>query len=619
MMARLREDEVAMDWHGWLTVTVLAATVAALVRYENLADVIFVGALTTLTVCGVISPADAMAGFKNEGMLTVGALFVVAAGLTETGLLSRVTRRVLGHVGEPGGALRRMVPVAVVSSAFLNNTAIVAMGIPALLEWSRKNRVAASRVLLPLSYAAILGGVCTLIGTSTNLVVHGLMRQSGLPALSGGLGMWEISRVGVPIAAFGALYLVFVAPRFLPDRKEFLDQLMETRREYLAEIHVEARCPLVGQTVQAAGLRGLPGLYLIEIERAANVIAPVGPDEVLAAGDRLVFTGVVSTLVDLQRVPGLVPATALGDELEPGVGRHLCEAVISTSSPLVGQRIRDASFRTVYDAAVVAVHRNGRRIPQKIGDVRLEPGDTLLLQTGTAFVRIHRNNPDFFLVSEVGDSTPPRHERAYLAVAITVGLVALMTLPDLLRLWPSAGAWAARLQDLRVVFTLLAACLMVATRCLSVAAARRSVEWNVLIVIAAALGIGTAMSQSGAAEVLARAAIGLVPAAWGSTGVLAAIYLLTWLLTELMSNNAAAALMFPIGVAAAQQSGGDLRAFAVAVAVGASSGFVMPIGYQTHLMVFGPGGYRVADFVRAGVPMVVLWFVVTVLVVPLAW
>ena len=608
-----------MDWHGWLTIAVLAATIAALIRYENLADVIFVGALTLLTVCGVVSPDEAVAGFKNEGMLTVGALFVVAAGLTETGFLSRVTRRVLGPVTEANGALRRMVPVAVASSALLNNTAIVAMGIPALLEWCRKNRVAASRLLLPLSYAAILGGVCTLIGTSTNLVVHGLMRQSGIPALAGGLGMWETSKVGVPIALVGTLYLVFVAPRLLPERKEFLDQLMETRREYLAEIHVESKCPLVGQTVQAAGLRGLPGLYLIEIERGPNVIAPVGPDEVLAAGDRLVFTGVVSTLVDLQRVPGLVPAAALVDELEPGVGRHLCEAVISTSSPLVGQRIREASFRTVYDAAVVAVHRNGRRLPQKIGDVRLEPGDTLLLQTGTAFVRIHRNNPDFFLVSEVGESAPLRHERAFVAVAITLGLVSLMTLPDVLRLFPVAAPWAVRLKDLRVVFALLAACLMVATRCLPVAAARRSVEWNVLIVIAAAFGIGAAMSKSGAAEALAREAIGLVPSAWGATGVLAAIYLLTWLLTELMSNNAAAALMFPIGLAAAQQSGGDLRAFAITVAVAASSGFVMPIGYQTHLMVFGPGGYRVADFVRAGVPMVLLWFVLSVIIVPLAW
>jgi len=423
----------------------------------------------------------------------------------------------------------------------------------------------------------------------------------------------------VPIAIVGTLYLVFLAPRLLPDRKEFLEQLRDTRREYLAEIHVEPRCPLVGQTVQAAGLRGLPGLFLIEVERGETVIAPVGPDEVLLAGDRLVFTGVVSTLVDLQRIPGLVPVAALDDDLEPDAGRRLCEAVISTSSPLVGQRIRDAAFRTVYDAAVVAVHRNGRRLPQKIGDVRLEPGDTLLLQTGSGFVRAHRNNPDFFLVSEIGESAPLRHERAWLAALITGGLIVAMTLPDALSWLPGGAPWSAWLEEQRIMIALLAASLMVGTKCLPIVAARRSVEWNVLIVIAAAFGVGTAMSKSGAAQALAHAALDLVPAAWGVTGAIAAVYLLTWLLTELMSNNAAAALMFPIGIAAAQQSGGNPRAFVIAVALGASAGFLLPIGYQTHLMVFGPGGYRVQDFVRAGLPMVAIWLVLTVLIVPRAW
>jgi di/tricarboxylate transporter len=608
-----------MDWQGWFSMAVVAGMIAGLVRYEHLADIIFVGGLTLLTLAGVITPGDAVAGFKNEGMLTVGALFVVAAGITETGLLSRLSRRALGQVDAAGSALRRVIPVAVVSSAFLNNTTIVAMGIPPLLEWCRKRGVAPSRLLLPLSYAAILGGVCTLIGTSTNLVVHGLMRQSGLPDLADGLGMWEIAKVGIPIALVGTLYLVFLAPRLLPDRKEFLEQLKETRREYLAEIHVEARCPLVGLTVQAAGLRGLPGLFLIEIERKEGVVAPVGPDEVLAAGDRLVFTGVVSTLVDLQRIPGFVPTAALDDDLEPDAGRRLCEAVISTSSPLVGQRIRDASFRTVYDAAVVAVHRNGRRLPQKIGDVRLEPGDTLLLQTGSGFVRAHRNNPDFFLVSEIGESAPLRHERAWLAALITGGLILAMTLPDVLAGFPGGASASAWLESQRVTLVLLAAALMVGTRCLSVAAARRSVEWNVLIVIAAAFGVGTAMSKSGAAEALARTALDLVPAAWGIAGGIAVVSLLTWVLTELMSNNAAAALMFPIAVAAAQESGGNPRAFVIAVAVAASAGFMLPIGYQTHLMVFGPGGYRVQDFVRAGLPMVLIWLVLAVLVVPRAW
>lgn len=610
-----------MTGEAWLTLGVVSLMIVGLVRHPQVADVIFVGALSLLTLAGVVTPSDALAGFKNEGMLTVAALFVVAAGLVETGVLAAVTQRLLGDVEEAPAALRRVVPASAVASAFLNNTTIVAMAVPALLEWCRKRRVAASKLLLPLSYAAIIGGVCSLIGTSTNLVVHGLMQQSGLPTLSAGLGMWEIAWVGLPIAVVSTFYLVLAAPRLLPDRKEFLEMLEATRREYLTEVLVEPSCPFIGQTVQLAGLRGLPGLFLIEIERGSELISPVAPDERLRQGDRLTFAGVVSTLVDLQRIPGLRPAADVAHDLETPTrqDRRLCEAVISRSSPLVGQGIREAGFRTLYDAAVVAVHRNGERLSLKIGDVKLEPGDTLLLQTGPRFVRAHRNNPDFFLVSEVGGSEPLRHERGALALTIAGGMILLMTLPDLFAQWHWMAQAAPWFERQRVIFALLAAAAMVATRCLSARQARRSLELSVLVAIAASFGVGTAMQRSGAASVVAELTVRLVPAELGWIGVLGAVYLLTWLLTELMSNNAAAALMFPVAVSVAQQAGLDPRGFAVTVAIGASAGFLLPAGYQTHLMVFGPGGYRVRDFIRMGVPMVALWFVVTMLVVPWVW
>ncbi len=609
-----------MGWHGWFTLSVLAVVVYGLVRFPSLTEVIFLGALGILTIFGVISPAEAVAGFKNEGMLTVGALFVVAAGLVQTGFVSRLTHYLLGGVQELHKALHRTMPALVASSAFLNNTTIVAMAMPALMEWSHKRRIAPSRVLLPLSYAAILGGVCTLIGTSTNLVVHGLMQDSGVDSLKHGMGMWEVGWVGIPIALLGTIYLVYAAPRWLPDRKEFLEQLGETSREYLTELLVESGCPLIGQTVQQAGLRGLPGLYLMEIERQDGSITAVDPEERLRAGDRLVFTGVVSTIVDLQKVPGLRPQSDTGTPIAARwrAARRLCEAVISTSSPLAGKGVREAGFRTIYDAAVVAVHRNGRRLQQKIGDIRLQPGDTLLLQTGSGFVRAHRNNPDFFLVSEVGDATPVRGEKAWLAVAITAGMILALTMPELLHWLPVPPSWSTWFDDQRVTFAILSAGAMVVTRCISAADARRSIEWQVLMTIAAALGVGTALSRSGAAAAIADGAIAMF-GSWGPIGVLAGVYLVTWVLTETMSNNAAAALMFPVAVAASNQVGVDPRPFAIAVTIAASGGFLFPAGYQTHLMVFGPGGYRVSDFVKIGIPMVLIWFVCSVVLIPVIW
>jgi len=609
-----------MAWQGWFTLGVLIAIIVGLVRYPHVAEVIFLGALGLLTLVGVVTPAEALAGFKNEGVLTIGALFVVAAGLTETGFLSLLSGRLLGRATDGTTVLRRALPPIVVSSAFLNNTTVVAMAMPAFLEWARKHRVSASRLLLPLSYAAILGGVCTLIGTSTNLVVHGFMQQSSAPSLKSGLSMWELSGVGVPIAIAGTAYLIFLTPRLLPDRKEFLEQLGETRREYLAELLVDKSCPLIGRTVQDAGLRGLPGLFLIEIDREGQLISPVGPDERLRAGDRLVFTGVVSTIVDLQKIPGLTSAADTTFEIGPDTrhGRRLCEAVVSVSSPLVGKGVREANFRTIYNAAVVAVHRNGQRVAEKIGDIRLEPGDTLLLETGAGFVRTHRNNPDFYLVSEIGDAAAVRYEKAWLASSITLALIVLLTGQEILHLCGAPQRYAEWFAQQRFTFAMLAAGGMVVTRCVSSSAARRSIEWSVLLTIAAALGVGKALDNSGVATAIAEQAVGLF-GALGPVGVLAGVFVLTWMLTELMSNNAAAALMFPIAVAAALHEGLDPRPFAIAVAIGASSGFLFPAGYQTHLMVFGPGGYRVGDFVKTGVPMVVIWLVLALWLIPYFW
>ena len=324
--------------------------------------------------------------------------------------MDEVGERLLGRVETEGRALLVLAIVLIPSALVLNNTPKVALLVPVLIAWCRKRRISPSRLLMPLSFLSILGGPCSLIGTSTNLVVQGLLIKEGLRPM----GFLEIGRVGLPCAILGAAYVLTIGRRLLPDRKELIEQLEDTRREYLVEMLVQPGCRLAGKTVAAAGLRHLPGLFLIEIDRDGRVIGPVGPDEPIQANDRLVFTGLVGTIVNLEKIPGLVPAADARYEVSPELqrGRQLCEAVISPSSPLVGQVVRDADFRELYDAAIVAVHRDGARVTNKVGDIRLRAGDTLLLQVGPNFSRAFRNKPDFYLVSDVEDSGPFRHDRA---------------------------------------------------------------------------------------------------------------------------------------------------------------------------------------------------------------
>ncbi len=409
-----------MSWDAWFTLGLIGLGIVALVREVLAPDLIFLGLLAVLLVAGILTPEEAFVGFANPVLVSIGALFVVAGALQHTGALEFVAMRVFGQIKSARRSLvKMMLPVAGLS-AFLNSTPIVAMFVPIVSDWTRRHGVAPSRYLIRLSFATILGGTCTLIGTSTNLVGHSLMLASGMP----GLSFFELSAIGLPCALVGFAFIALIGWRLFPDRKGLLEQVEESRREYLVELEVATECPLVGQQIEQAGLRHLPGLFLISIERAEGIVAPVGPQERIHVGDRMVFTGIVSTIVDLQKIRGLVPAGEHRDDWEQVLERtNLSEAVVSEDSPLVGSTIRDASFRTRYGAAVVAVHHGGRRIRGKIGDIVLHAGDTLLLETAPGFARAYRNSPDFYLVSEIHDSAPPRCEKAVPALLVLISLV----------------------------------------------------------------------------------------------------------------------------------------------------------------------------------------------------
>ena len=556
------------------------------------------GGLTLLLLSGVISPADALAGLSNEGMVTVAVLYVVVSGLQETGATAWVSQALLGRPRSLRQALVRLMAPVSGLSAFLNNTPVEAMFIPAVAEWARRHGLAASRLMIPLSYAAIAGGTCTLIGTTTNLVVNGmLIEHTG----EQGLGMFDIAWVGVPTLLLTIGLTALLARRLLPERRPVLSQLADAR-EYTVEMLVEPHSPLEGQTIEAAGLRRLPGLYLVEVERDGRIMPAVSPQESLRGGDRLLFAGVVDSVLDLQKIRGLIPATDQTFKLRsPRHLRCLVEAVVSESFPLLGKTVRAGRFRTLYQAAIIAVARNGTRIRRKVGDIVLRPGDTLLLETHPSFVERYRNSRDFLLISRLDDDTPRRRERAWVALSIMAGMVAVVTL-----------GWLSMLQA-----SMFAAGLMLIARCTSASAARRAVDLQVLLVIAAAFGIGLALEKTGAAAAIAAALIGLAgDSPWAT---LALVFLVTSVFTNLITNNAAAALMFPIAVAAAARLDVSLLPFVIVIMKAASASFATPIAYQTNLMVMGPGGYGFADYLRLGLPLTLLSGAVTVLIVPWVW
>lgn len=560
-------------------------------------DVVFIGGLILIIVFGIVPVQEALVGFSNEGMLTVAALYVVATGMNETGAIRFVIKKLLGNPKILWKTQARITSPVMVMSAFLNNTPIVASFIPALQDWTRKYRVPASKIMLPLSYAAILGGTCTLIGTSTNLIINGLLiAEEGVA-----LNIFEPAYVGIPIAITGFIYLIVFGRKWLPDSKSALSTF-ENTREYTIEMMVRKDSPLVGQTIEGAGLRHLPNLFLVEIVRNETILAAVEPDEVLKADDRLIFTGMVESIVDLRHIQGLEPSTEQVFKLgSTQRDRHLVEAVISQSNPLRGKTVKEGEFRNHFGAVILAVSRGGERINKKVGNILLKTGDILLMEAPRNFSDRYKSSNDFLLVSTLDKQGSPNYKRSKTAWSILLGMVLA-----------AAFGWLTMFQA-----SFLAAGAMLMTGCTRAETARSSIDWQVLIVIAAALGIGNALQVTGIAATLAGSFLGFA----GQQPYLALIftYLITWALTEMITNNAAAVLIFPFAISTAANLGVDFMPFVMTIMFAASASFATPIGYQTNLMVLGPGGYEFGDYIKFGLPLNIIVACVTIALVPIVW
>lgn len=597
----------------WITIAVLFLLVGSLVLTRVGTDVAVIGALVLLMVFGVVSPSDAVTGFVNEGLLMIGGLFVVAAGMRETGAMVRIAKSVLG---KPTSLLfaqvRLMLPVCVLSG-FMNTTPIVAMYLPIVSDWGKRIRVSPSKLYMPLSFGGILGGQLTLIGTASNLVVLSLFiawfatpaadwaRDMGSTGLSSEEQFWGVSASGIPAAILGITFIALFSRWLLPERVQVKD-VQGDARKYEVAMRVEPGAPIIGKSIEAAGLRSLPGLYLFGIVRRGTLLHAVGPEEEIEEDDRLLFAGILESVVDLTRIRGLVPAEGSADSSRDM--SILVEAVISPEASFIGKTVRQSRFRSVYGAAIIGAYRSGERLVGKIGNLRLKAGDTLLLDAPYSFTPTHKDSSEFYLVSTVDGGHSVRHERAWLAMAILIGMIiALMT----------------GFLD-RVVAVWLAAMLMIGTRCVSGGQARSAINWQVLMTIGGALGLGAAVTASGLATIAAEHFLEFV-SFFGDAPriVLFATIIATAVMAQLVTNYASATIMFSVAMAAAEISGVRPEPFVFGVMAGAGCNFLTPLSYQTNLMVYGPGGYRFTDYFRIGLPLLLLVSITATIVFPMVF
>ena len=592
-----------MIWEAWLSLAVAIGLLASLALRIAPTDLLAMAFLAVLVVVQELTgsnnlpdPAAAVAGFGNQGLLTIGLLFAVVAGLEMTGGTKLATGWFLDRAKTFRDAqLRILVPVAAVSG-FLNNTPVVAALMPVVDDVSKRVGASASRLLLPLSYAAILGGMCTVMGTSTNLIV----REEYMAKYGGEISFFAPAVVGIPASVLGVSYMLLFSVKLIPQRRPAVSA-SDDPKKYTVEMQVDPGGPLVGKSIEDAGLRSLPGLYIAEIQRAGTVIA-AKPREKLQADDALILVGALESVVDLRKTRGLLTPDDQGRKLEiPEWRRTLIEAVVSSRCSLLGKTIREGRFRSNYNAAVVAVARGDRRLTGKIGDVQLEIGDVLLLEASPSFLHRAKELRDFYLVSQVNSDTVRRHDRAWYAIAIMIAMVLI-----------------AALNITSILTAAMAAAVgMILFRCCTTSEARRAVDWPILIVIGATIGIGSSLRESGAA---AEIASGLIGCAGGNAWLtLALVYLVTMLCTELITNNAAGLIMLTVALEAARTLGVSETPFVIAVMIAASASFLTPFGYQTNLMVYTVGGYRVSDYLRFGLPLALIVFAVAMTVIPWAF
>jgi di/tricarboxylate transporter len=586
-----------MPLEAILVLVILVGAVALFVSEKYPIDFVALLVLGVLLALGLVTPAEGISGFSNPATVTVAAMFILSAGLQKTGATGVIGQLMVRFGRSYFTALVVIMGTITVISAFVNNTAAVAVFIPLVMVVANRRKIAASRLLIPLSYASQFGGVCTLIGTSTNLLVSSISEQAGYGAFS----MFEFAKMGLILFVAGVLFFLLLGRWLLPERKAQELAVAYQLGEYITELRVGDTSPLVGKSVLESRLgqdHDVTVLRLLHVTKA--VWAPLR--QAVQGGDVLLVRGKLRELMRLRDSAKLElnAEFKLRDSTLQSEDLRLVQALVAPSSDLIGHTLKDLDFRNRFKALVLALQRRGEPIQEKLNSIRFQLGDALLIQAHEEQIRALRADENLIVLDEVPLVSLKHKAPLVLGIlAAVVGLAAFNVMPIL-------------------VSALLGCLALVLTRCLRLEEAYHAINWQVIFLLAGILPLGIAMQKSGAAGAIAERAVGAV-GDMGPVAVLAVVYLMTSVMTDTMSNNAAAVLLAPIAISTAQQIGVDPKPFLMAITFAASTGFSTPVGYQTNTMIYNPGGYKYTDFLRTGVPLSVLFWILSVIFVPRIW
>jgi di/tricarboxylate transporter len=555
----------------------------------------FVISVLVLGIAGILTPREILGGFANEQIIIIIILLLIGDIIRKKGILTAFFDKYLfSRIDSYPKFLAKMSFMIAGSSAFLNNTPLVAVMMPYVSTWSKKHQIPVSKLLIPLSYAAILGGTATLIGTSTNLIVNGMVMDQTLFPNFKSLGIFDFAAVGIPMIILGILYLRLFADKLLPSNTDSLQRVVSRRREYLVDTRIDSKSELAGKSVSEANLRNLKNLFLVEVRRGEEEFSPISPHFILEGNDILTFAGNTNSIAELiEPASGLTP-------VEVGMFKNkartqLVEIVISYNSNLLKKTVKEAHFRSRFDAAVIAIHRNGEKINGKLGQVVLEAGDVLLLLAGEDFKGLSSYTRDFYLISKLRTYIKPK---ALDSIVLIGGLITAV----LLSAFHVVPLFLGVVSLLAAIFVLKIA---------NPKDIQEGIDFNLGLIIALALALGTAMIKTGVASDIAHSIINLVQPL-GLIGLLFGIYFVTSILAAYITNTGAVALLFPIVLSIAKTESLSPIPFVLLIAYAAAANFITPIGYQTNLMVYGPGGYRFVDYLKIGFPLTLLYMLVSV-------
>ncbi len=588
--------EIALVFAVALGAVVLFAT-------EKLSvDVIALLIMGTLLVTGIITAEEGIAGFSNKATVTVAAMFVLSAGLFKTGAVSYLGK-ITADIFKRSYWLGLVTVMFAVGffSAFINNTPVVAVFIPILLGVAKEIKASASKLLMPMSFASMFGGVCTLIGTSTNILVSSIAEERGQPAFS----MFEIAPLGLVMFAVGSVYMLSIGIRLIPDRRSEGDLIESFNlQEYITEVVLLENSSSVGYAIKDSPLVKEIDVAIIEIQRGDEMISVPPPDFVLKVGDVLRIRCDLEKFNKIKAREGVLfkPQFKWRDEDVETPDTKLVEAVVALNSDFIGKSLEDLQFRETFGATVLALRHRGKLMREKIADTKLNAGDALLLEVKTDRYNQLRQNPSFVIISEI-EQEKFRRNKLIPALIIVAGVII------------TASVGIAPI----VVSAVVGAILLVLVGCIKMEEAYQAIEWRIIFLLAGVLSLEAAMEHSGAAPLISTTIIDVVYEWGGLIALLSAFYLMTFIFTEMMSNTATAALLAPVAIATANALQVSPRPFLVAVMFAASASFMTPVGYQTNTLIYGPGQYRFADFLKVGTPLNILFWIIATIFIPIFW